>query len=689
MNKPKNLFLNATELREGAEKKLAAKTESITEQEIDYKQLVHELQVHQVELEMQNEALAAALLTEQTRRVSNAALHSALTQLKDAESITLSIMDSLESSIAVLNEWGDIIQTNQAWRSFAAENGGQHLIQGEIPLNYFAVLRNARDLPEAASILSGIQAVLNGRQARFTFEYPCDTPNQQRWFRLEVLPLKGSITGLVTHHIDITERKMMEDTLRRHERLLADSQAVNHIGSWLLDIKSGMVSWSEECFRLYGLTPEKDATLSLQYFLDAVHPDDRVALQSWCEDCMAGKCPPGQEFRTNEINGAVRWLFGRGQLETTANGKPLRMLGTVEDITQRKIITDALRDSEARLRAFLDNSATVAWLKDAKGQYVYISPTYEQRFNFHLDDIRGKTDFEIWLLEMAEQYYANDQLVLKKNQRIEMIETAKNPDGSLSWWFSCKFPFQDAQGNRFIGGLGVDITEQKQAEAALLESKTKYQDLANHLELVREEEKVRIAHEIHDDLGNFLTVLKVDMSWLDKQLPVNLPKCREKSQEILQEINACIQAVRNLITDLRPSILDNLGLFAAIEWKVENFRRRTGINCQLTLPEQPLIINIIHSTVIYRILQEALTNILSHANATLLTIVVELSQNDIFMTITDNGCGISPTDKIKPAGFGLQSIQERARYFGGTLNISSLPGSGTTLSLSMPLTTIE
>ena len=154
---------------------------------------------------------------------------------------------------------------------------------------------------------------------------------------------------------------------------------------------------------------------------------------------------------------------------------------------------------------------------------------------------------------------------------------------------------------------------------------------------------------------------------------------------MLQQINACIQSVKKIITDLRPSILDQLGLFPAIEWNVENFQLRTHIKCRLTLPEQPADMDSKRSTAVFRILQEALTNVLLHANATQVTITVELNLPNLVMTIKDNGCGITPADKVKSVGFGLQGMQERALYFGGQVSVISQPGSGTTVYLSIPL----
>jgi len=150
-------------------------------------------------------------------------------------------------------------------------------------------------------------------------------------------------------------------------------------------------------------------------------------------------------------------------------GKIYAIGGIVTDITDRKRIETALQDSEERMRAFLDNSATVAWMKDAEGRYVYISPSLERRFGVRLEDWRGKTDLALWPREMAEKFRADDQAVLNKNRVLETVDEACTSDGSISWWLTHKFPYQNPFGGRYIGGLAVEVTDRKKAEEELRE----------------------------------------------------------------------------------------------------------------------------------------------------------------------------------------------------------------------------
>ncbi|MBT9098303.1 PAS domain S-box protein [Methylovulum psychrotolerans] len=259
-----------------------------------------------------------------------------LESLRASENLTRSVMNSLDSSIAVLDDQGTIIHVNQDGQNFSTVASYGILQPEDIGHNYFAMCRDSTDQQQATQILQGLQAVLNGDQARFSQEFLLAIGDGQRWFRLDVVPLQGAFKGLVTHLIDISGRKAIEDSLREQERLLAASQAIAHIGSWLLDIKTGQLRWSEETFRLFGLSSATDAPPNKEAFGELVYSDDRMAVQAWREALIAGGEPVSLEFRSRPINGQYRWLLAFAELEKDADGVPLRMIGAVQDITAQK-----------------------------------------------------------------------------------------------------------------------------------------------------------------------------------------------------------------------------------------------------------------------------------------------------------------------------------------------------------------
>ena len=201
-----------------------------------------------------------------------------------------------------------------------------------------------------------------------------------------------------------------------------------------------------------------------------VHPDDRSILLGAIQRLeKEGKAEA--EYRQRNRNGEYRWLCNRMSLIRDSDGRPLYRDGNQRDITERKQTEAALRESDERFRLFMENSPAIAWVKDEHGRYVYLSKTYEERLGVRLQDWRGKTDSELWPQNIAENFRRNDLAVLGADHPIEVIEETSNADGSRCCWLNCKFPFRDAAGNRFVAGVGLDITERERAEEALRESK--------------------------------------------------------------------------------------------------------------------------------------------------------------------------------------------------------------------------
>jgi signal transduction histidine kinase len=220
----------------------------------------------------------------------------------------------------------------------------------------------------------------------------------------------------------------------------------------------------------------------------------------------------------------------------------------------------------------------------------------------------------------------------------------------------------------------------------LKQSKTLLRELASHQELIKEEERKRIAREIHDELGQSLMALRIDASMLHARTADTHPKLNEKAAYALNQIDTTIKSVRGIINDLRPPVLD-LGLLAAIEWQVEEFQRRSGIVCSIAVRDEEFDKNLEEksATTLFRILQESLTNILRHAKATQVSIDLNRDSSWIYMKVSDNGVGISGTNRKKANAFGLAGMKERVSMLGGELKIDSAEGKGTMLAISIPL----
>lgn len=236
-----------------------------------------------------------------------------------------------------------------------------------------------------------------------------------------------------------------------------------------------------------------------------------------------------------------------------------------------------------------------------------------------------------------------------------------------------------------IDQLEHEIQERRKAEEALRQSQATLRELAAYQERVREDERKRIAREIHDELGQNLLALRLDVSALHARAGGQHPRLRERAENALEYIDTTLKSIRAIMNNLRPSVLD-LGLGAAIEWQVAQFERRHNLVCEVQMLDEGRQVPETQATAVFRILQESLNNIGRHARASFVRIELRISENQLAMEIQDNGVGMHPSDQRKAHRFGLIGMSERVSMIGGSLRIDSTPGSGTVLRVSVPLT---
>ena len=238
----------------------------------------------------------------------------------------------------------------------------------------------------------------------------------------------------------------------------------------------------------------------------------------------------------------------------------------------------------------------------------------------------------------------------------------------------------------YYDGIVEDITGRKRAEEERQSSLEQLRALAGHLQSVREEERTRVAREIHDNLGQALTAIKIDLSLLIHELP---PEKKPKFQPILKEVDETVGLVRKISTELRPGILDALGLVAAIEWATDEFETRNGIKCRWDLPQDDMVIDQERATALFRILQETLTNVARHADATEVNVRLAQEGDSLLLQIQDNGKGITEGQASAGSSLGIMGMRERAILLGGELSIHGAPGKGTIVKVVLPKTTAQ
>jgi PAS domain S-box-containing protein len=245
------------------------------------------------------------------------------------------------------------------------------------------------------------------------------------------------------------------------------------------------------------------------------------------------------------------------------------------------------------------------------------------------------------------------------------------------------------QGERYFTVILRDVTERQRAEAELRRSREEIRELALAASSAREQEKSRVARELHDELGQALTALKIDVSWLRDHLPEAAGPVKGKLGSMQLLLDGTVAAARRISSELRPLMLDDLGLVAACDWLVQNFVQRTGGACELVIGKGDLDLPDPYATAVFRVLQESLTNAARHSGATQVEVLLERDADAVMLTVRDNGQGFRAGEARKPGSYGLTGLRERAALLDGEVSIESAAGRGTVIELRLPTKELE
>ena len=373
--------------------------------------------------------------------------------------------------------------------------------------------------------------------------------------------------------------------------------------------------------------------------------------------------------------------------ELVIKGTPMALV-SIQDITERRKMENALRESEDKYRS-LAATADSMYLVDREGRYLFMNEGHAKRFSLMTDRIIGRTFGDFHSEKATKEFMGKVDEVFITGGSVQH-EYQSEKDGRYFLRTFSPLKDQDEWATIAVSIVSKDIMDRKQMEEMLESSREQLRALARHLQSAREEERKQIAREIHDDLGSAMTGLKIDLSHiaaglLEIENEAKRESCLDEAQEMVKLIDAMIHTVRRIMMELRPSILDDFGLVAAIEWHLQDFQKRTGIQCEFISALEEIDLNEEYSTAIYRIVQESLTNVARHANATRVTVTFGEKSGNVILEVKDNGIGILQEQIAGSKSLGLLGMQERALLIGGTVDISGSPGKGTTVLVQTPL----
>lgn len=469
---------------------------------------------------------------------------------------------------------------------------------------------------------------------------------------------------------DIIEEKLRASEQRYRALIDHASDAII-----LIDYDGNLLDVNISLCNMFGYTKKELLTMHVEELVEPQNlKADPIPYDTW----RAGKSTL-IERRVIHKDGTMFYL------EVHARQMPDgSILAIARNITERKKIDEQLHGSEQRYRSLIDQASDAIMITDMQGNFSDINIMFCKMFGYTREEVlcmnissfidakeltKEPTRFD--LLQKGISILRERKMVHKDGTIIEVEANVKKlPDGRVL-------------------AIARDIRERKKIEGEIQHSQQQLRELAAHLQTIREEERTNIAREIHDELGQHLTALRMGTFWLRKKIPDHEKAAIEKVSKMIAVIDETINSVKRISTELRPNILDDLGLPDALEWQGNDFEEHNGIRCTFRCHCRDVSFERSLSTGVFRVFQESLTNVVRHAGATEIKTSLELADGKIVLKIKDNGKGFDEIAVREKKTLGIIGMKERAIMFGGNLTIESARENGTTVILQIPVQVIS
>jgi PAS domain S-box-containing protein len=487
----------------------------------------------------------------------------------------------------------------------------------------------------------------------------------------------------------------MDQRLRRIERWFATT--LKSIGDAVIvtDTEGRVKFMNPMAETLTGRKSGEAAGKLLAHVYQTVNAETREKLDSLVPQALLEGVVAGPSNRSLLISrqGAETPIDDSAAPIRDNTGNVTGVVLTFRDVSERQRAQQALQESEERFRVLVEGVQDYAiFMVDLAGRVTSWNAGAERLLGYRSDEIQGAPLSRFFTPhDVRRGRPAQDLLLARRQGRVEDEGWRVRKDGSRFQANVIITALHDDQG-RLLGFAQVtrDITGLKQAEKELTDSREQLRALAAYLQSVREKERTRIAREVHDELGQALTGLKIDLAWLEKKLAEAshvpaLRTVRQMTRKMPEVVDEIISTIRKIATELRPGVLDDLGLEAAIEWLVQDFQKRTDIKCEFVSELKDIPLSRERATAAFRIFQETLTNIARHAQATRVKIRLAASHGTLILDVQDNGKGVTSRDLSGAKSLGLLGMRERAMMLDGQLTIVGRRGKGTSVGLRIPL----
>lgn len=625
---------------------------------------LHELQVHQIELEIQNEELRGAQLAMDAVRARY-----------------FDIYDLAPVGYCSVDEHGLILESNLTAANLLGVSRGE--LPGQ-PMSRFIVAEH-QDVyyRQCRQLKASGQA-----QSCELLMVKCD--GTQIWVYVS-LGIERNIEGVSALRItmnDVTERKSAEMELRASDSLyrsILDSVPA-HIA--VLDCDGVIVAVNHLWQRfaqensLWPGEPVPGTSIGCNYLAACRSgTPDAAAAGEGIQRVLDGRLPIFELEYPCHSPDVERWFH----MSVTPRGSP--RLGAViahTDITTRRRAEADLLRGKQRLNGIINSAMDAIITVDQNQNIVLFNAAAANIFGYSETEAMGlplsrliPERFQTPYTQMLNCFDASYVGPRRMGDSARRTIRGRRRTGE-------EFPIEASISRLVEGGVNFytvilrDITDIRRAEEELHRSQLELNEFGEAARLSRERDKSRVARELHDELGQALTALKMDVMWLKQHPEINVPQRQNKLENMLHLLDNTVAATRRIASDLRPLILDDLGLGPALEWLAAEFREHSGIHCELAIASSCVDLPEPHATALFRIVQESLTNVAKHAHASRVNIFLSKRDENIALTVSDNGCGFETGKPRKPNSFGLVGLRERVKLLNGTIEIKSVSSGGAT-----------
>ena len=598
--------------------------------------------------------------------------------LQESKNILRAVLDNAPIGIWMQNSNGQMLFVNQKFCSWVGISEDRFI---EAP--HYAGLYT----PEvAAACIASDKAAIAEAGLHISHEQLPFTDGKihdVEIIKVRITEKQNGLSGLIGLSLDITERKQAEEKLRESEQKYRSMIERNLAGIYQTTIEGKILTCNDAFAQMLGYNSHTELlnkNARMLYFSDA----DRNKLISILQ--KDGELN-NKEITLKHKDGSPVYLFESCILVKDALSGEVTIEGVILDITKRKKAEEQIQEQEKRYRALVDSAPDAIVIADEKGIIQIANMQAEKLFGYTKAELTGMA-VEMLMPRQHRRRHKNfhrefigERLNRPMGIGRELIALRK--DGLVIPVEISLSVFDGAEGVLSTASIR-DITQRKKAEKELEESYQSVRLLTEHLQNIREEERSHIAREIHDELGQQLTVMKMDVSWLSHKLGKTDEAVGQRTEDLKSMLDQTVITVRRIAADLRPGILDDMGLGAAIEWQLSEFEKRSGVKTEFDKMKREPPLQGTVKTGLFRIVQESLTNISRYAKAKKVTVNLGKKGKQIVLVIKDNGTGFDIGKIASKKTLGILGMRERSFMMGGTYEINSAPGKGTVVTVIVP-----